>query len=135
MLSDVIRHAILVTLKEGDILPGFTTALKSVLEQKELFPLWAGSTYEGRRAESLPEEVKKGFEELELSVVAATTFIDIISKNLDEAALNELLERVRAEGINLVDEAGSPEAGSAMHYFGLRGEYGWFPLYGANWPT
>lgn len=126
---DILRSSILTTLQEGNIIPGFTKVLNEILNHQELLPLWAKSTYETRRAEVLSEEVKDKFEELETAMFSATSILEIASKSLDDTAFQKLLSDIQEQGINLVEEC-TEEA----HLVGLRGDFGWLPILGANWP-
>jgi hypothetical protein len=122
---DVLRSSILLTLREGDILPGFTKALSEILKYPELLGLWPDSTYDSRRSEMLPAEARSGFEKLEVAIFSATTVLEIAAMNIDDAAFEKLLADVRAQGINLVEEQG---------IVGLRGDFGWLALFRTNWP-
>lgn len=131
---DLLRSSILITLQEGNIIPGLTTVLKEILSYPELLSLWPQTTYQGRRSENLPEDVREKFDKLEVAIFSATMILEIAVKNLDEAAFNKILNDVQALGINLVDEADKPEAWPLKHYVGLRGDFGWLPFMGAHWP-
>lgn len=125
--EDFVTRTLTKAVQSSNIVPTLVVILSSILEH-HLFNRWCHTTAEQRDA-GLPEEVENGFKQLEQHFAMAKLIIRVCAKNLNADIVRAIISSVQAKGIELRDEASENLLVVSQYYIGLRGTWGFLPLY------